>query len=315
MDIIKTDTIRERLRDYYHTGGGSTFYLGFKGLGSLYSIKEGGCTDWSGLPGSGKTEVLLDSLKFCSRHYKHKHLIHMPDAGTVEEVIGKLIHKMSGKQFEEFYFDSDGNKRLIENRVTEDELEYYLPIVLEYFKILDPEKSNNSKALTPKEFWQFAVDNQKELGIFSAVIDSWNYMKHDVGALRYDQWLEETLSFRNELAERNDLHFHTIIHPKSGKKVEGKTQMPDMHDLKGGSEWSNNGKSIIIVHREFGSMVTDIKVNKAKPRIVGVQGLTSLQYDLQKGAFYESINGTKQFAAPVKVEIDNSLNDLANENF
>ena len=239
----------------------------------------------------------------------------MPDAGTLEEVIGKLIHKMSGKQFEEFYFDSDGNKRLIENRVTEDELEHYLPIVLEYFKILDPEKSNNSKALTPKEFWQFAVDNQKDLGIFSAVIDSWNYMKHDVGALRYDQWLEETLSFRNELAERNDLHFHTIIHPKSGKKVEGKTQMPDMHDLKGGSEWSNNGKSIIIVHREFGSMVTDIKVNKAKPRIVGVQGLTSLQYDLQKGAFYESINGTKQFAAPVKVEIDNSLNDLANENF
>jgi hypothetical protein len=315
MDIIKADTVRERLREYYHTGGGSTFYLGFKGLGSLYSIKEGGCTDWSGLPGSGKTEVLLDSLKFCSRHYKHKHLIHMPDAGTVEEVIGKLIHKMSGKQFEEFYFDTDGNKRLIENRVTEEELEHYLPIVLEYFKILDPEKSNNSKALTPKEFWQFAADNKKELGIFSGVIDSWNYMKHDVGALRYDQWLEDTLSFRNELAERNDLHFHTIIHPKSGKKVEGKLQMPDMHDLKGGSEWSNNGKSIIIVHREFGSMVTDIKVNKAKPRIVGVQGLTALQYDLQKGAFYESVNGTKHFAEPVKVEVDNSLNDLANENF
>ncbi|MDB0059669.1 hypothetical protein N9F18_00780, partial [bacterium] len=309
------DTIRERLREYYHTGGGNTFYLGFKGLGSLYSIKEGGCTDWSGLPGSGKTEVLLDSLKFCSRHYKHKHLIHMPDAGTVEEVIGKLIHKMSGKQFEEFYFDSDGNKRIIENRVTEDELEHYLPIVLEYFKILDPEKSNNSKALTPKEFWQFAADNKKELGIFSGVIDSWNYMKHDVGALRYDQWLEETLSFRNELAERNDLHFHTIIHPKSGKKVEGKVPFPDMHDLKGGSEWSNNGKSIIIVHREFGSMVTDIKVNKAKPRIVGVQGLTALQYDMQKGAFYEHVNGEKFFASPAKEEINNSLNDEANRNF
>ena len=315
MDIIKEDTIRERLREYYHTGGGNTFYLGFKGLGSLYSIKEGGCTDWSGLPGSGKTEVLLDSLKFCSRHYKHKHLIHMPDAGTVEEVIGKLIHKMSGKQFEEFYFDSDGNKRIIENRVTEDELEHYLPIVLEYFKILDPEKSNNSKALTPKEFWQFAADNKKELGIFSGVIDSWNYMKHDVGALRYDQWLEETLSFRNELAERNDLHFHTIIHPKSGKKVEGKVPFPDMHDLKGGSEWSNNGKSIIIVHREFGSMVTDIKVNKAKPRIVGVQGLTALQYDMQKGAFYEHVNGEKFFASPAKEEINNSLNDEANRNF
>ena len=226
----------------------------------------------------------------------------MPDAGTVEEVIAKLIHKMTGKQFEEFYYDEGGNRVLIENRVTEAEIKRILPIITEYFKILDPKKSNNSKALTPKDFWNFAVDNKKELGIFSAVIDSWNYMKHDVGALRYDQWLEETLSFRNELAERNNLHFHNIIHPKSGKKVEGKIQMPDMHDLKGGSEWANNGKSIIIVHREFGSPVTDIKINKAKPKIVGVQGLTSLQYDIKLGAFYEFTTGSKVFAQPLALE-------------
>ena len=239
----------------------------------------------------------------------------MPDAGTIEEIIGKLIHKMSGKQFEQFYFDSNGNRCEIENRVTEDELEYYLPIVLEYFKILDPEKSNSSKALTPKEFWQFAVDNKKELDIFSGVIDSWNYMKHDVGAIRYDQWLEDTLSFRNELAERNDLHFHTIIHPKSTKKVDGKIQMPDMNDLKGGSEWANNGKSIIIVHREFGSSITDIKVNKAKPRIVGVQGLTTLQYDVKVGAFYETDeNGNKVFAEPINIK-QNNLDIIANREF
>jgi hypothetical protein len=314
MDIVKTNEIKERLKDYYHTGGGVTYYLGFNTLGGLYSIKEGGCTDWSGLPASGKTEVLLDCLKFCSRHYRHKHLIHMPDAGSIEEVIAKLIHKMSGKQFEEFYIDSDGNKQLIENRVTPEELDHYLPIVLEFFKILDPKKANNSKALTPKEFWQFSVDNKKELGIFSAVIDSWNYMKHDIGLLRYDQWLEDTLSFRNELAERNALHFHTIIHPKSGKKVDGKTQMPDMHDLKGGSEWANNGKSIIIVHREFGSSVTDIKINKAKPKIVGVQGLTSLQYDIKQGAFYEFIDGKKKFAEPQKKPLAD-LSTFINEDF
>jgi len=300
MEIVELKSIKEKVREYYHSGGGNTFYLGFKTLGQYYSIKEGGCTDWSGLPGSGKTEVLLDSLKFCSRHYKHKHLIHMPDAGTIEEVIAKLIHKMSGKQFEEYYIDQGGKKLLIQNRVTEEEIERILPIVLEYFKILDPKKDNSSKAVTPREFWQFAVDNKKELGIFSAVIDSWNYMRHDVGAERYDQWLESTLSFRNELAERNGLHFHTIIHPKSTGKTDGKTQMPDMHDLKGGSEWANNGKSIIIVHRDFGSPITDIKINKAKPRIVGMQGLIALKYDLKIGAFYEFHDGKSSFAEPLK---------------
>ena len=91
--------------------------------------------------------------------------------------------------------------------------------------------------------------------------------------------------------------------------------MPDMNDLKGGSEWANNGKSIIIVHREFGSSITDIKVNKAKPRIVGVQGLTTLQYDVKVGAFYETDeNGNKVFAEPINIK-QNNLDIIANREF
>ena len=315
MDVVNEESIKERVFKYYRDGGGKTFYCGYKSLAKHYSVKVGGCTDWTGYAGSGKSELLLDILKNQSLWYGHKHLIHMPDAGTIEEVIAKLIHKMSGKQFEEFYINADGNKVLIENRVTAEEMDHYLPIVLEYFKILDPKKGNNSKAVSPKEFWQFAVDNQKELGIFSAVIDSWNYMSHPVPAgMRYDQYLEDCLSFRNELSERNDLHFHTIIHPKSGKKIDGQTQMPDMHDLKGGSEWANNGKSIIMVHREFGSTSTAVKINKAKPRIVGIQGEVQFSYDVKKGSFYEFIDGQKKFAEPQAAPVSN-LNMYQNKDF
>jgi len=142
MEIVNEENIRDRVKEYYKTGGGSTFYVGYKNLAKHYSIKEGSTTDWTGYPGSGKTELLLDILKNCSLWYGHKHLIHMPDAGTIEEVIGKLIHKMSGRQFDEFYYNSQGEKVLIENRITEAELDKYLPIVLKSFKILDPEKKN-----------------------------------------------------------------------------------------------------------------------------------------------------------------------------
>lgn len=298
MDIIKAEDIETRVLDYYSNGGGNTFYLGYPSLAKHYSIKEGGCTDWTGYAGSGKTELLLDCLKNCSLWYGHKHLIHMPDAGTVEEVIGQLIHKLSGKQFEKFYYDSDGNQIEIEERVSEKEIKHYLPIVLEHFKILDPQTKNNSKALTPKEFWKFAVQNKKELGIFSAVIDSWNYMRHDTeGFAREDKWLEDTLSFRNELAERSKLHFHTVIHPtKARKDSEGKTVPPDMHSLKGGSEWGNNGKSIIIVDRDFDSNMSDVIVAKAKPKVVGVRGLATINYDVKKGAYYEYVDGNKIYA-------------------
>lgn len=292
-DILKEKDIIEPLLDLYHNGGGKTFYLGFNSLSPYYSIKEGGCTDWVGYPTSGKTELLLECLKNTAEWYGHKHLIYMPDAGSNEEVIGKLIHKMTGKQFDEFYYNSSGEKILISNRVSKKEIVDILPRIIESFKIYLPKdkKGMRSKAVTPREFWQFASDNKKELGLFSAVIDSWNYMRQDMdGFSREDKWLEDVLSFRNELAESSKLHFHTIIHPKSAKKnKEGKIIMPDYHEMKGGSEWGNNGKSIIIVHREFGSTTAEIKVDKAKPKVVGTRGVTSLEYDIDRGSYFEYI--------------------------
>lgn len=71
--------------------------------------------------------------------------------------------------------------------------------------------------------------------------------------------------------------------------------MPDMYSLKGGSEWANNGKTIIICDRNFQSGITDIKIDKAKPKIVGVQGIASLRYDIKKGGFYENINHQRHY--------------------
>ena len=94
----------------------------------------------------------------------------------------------------------------------------WIPKVLDYFKIYDPstkvegKKGTRSKTLTPVEFWEYAATNKKKLGIFSAVIDSWNYMRHDVqGYGREDKWLEDVLSYRNEIAERENCSAHEIL--------------------------------------------------------------------------------------------------------
>jgi hypothetical protein len=324
-EIITEEMIRDRMSEFYDTGGGETFYVGFNGLARHYSIKEGGVTDWTGFPGSGKTELLLETLKNCSEWYGHKHLIYMPDAGTDEEVIAKLIHKFTGKQFEEYYFDDNGERKLVKNRITEAEMFKWLPQILEMFKIYSPpkvkavkgKKVTRSKTLTPSQFWEYAVENKEKLGIFSAVIDSWNYMKHDTeGFGREDKWLEDTLSYRNELAEGNNLHFHTIIHPKAPRKDKtGKIIFPDMHDLKGGSEWGNNGKSIIIVHREVNSPITSVKIDKAKPRVIGVKGIACLKYDVKSGRFYENIasNGMQRIYSHKEHIIESNNNKMPND--
>jgi len=319
MDILKEEDIRDELNEYYETGGGNTFYVGFNALSNHYNIKEGGVTDWTGYPGSGKTELLLDVLMNTTKWYGHKHLIYMPDAGTNAEVIAKLIHKKTGQQFEEFFYNKKGEKVLIKNRIQQKDIFRYLPEILKSFHVFIPTKKNKgkttTKSVTPREYWDFAASNKKELGIFSAVIDSWNYMHHDIGSQRQDQWLEEVLSYRNELADSSGVHFHTIIHPKTEKKDKnGKTILPDMHSLKGGSEWPNNGKTIIVCGRDFQSGMTDIKIDKAKPRVVGIQGLAALRYDSSKGGFYENINGQRYYAhkEPIIVEQKQTKADISN---
>lgn len=302
--IITEEEIRDQLHDHYQTGGGNIFYCGFNRLARHYNVKEGGVTDWTGLPGSGKTELLLEILHNCSKWYGHKHLINMPDAGSPVEVVAKLIHKMSGKQFKKHYYTEIGEKKDVVNRISEEEMFRLLPEVLKSFKIYDPRKGSKkgrSKANTPREFWDYAAKVKNEAGLFSAVIDSWNYMKHDSSGFdREDKWLEDILSYRNELAETSGLHFHTIIHPKTQKEDKnGKVLMPTMHSLKGGSEWPNNGKTIIIVHRKAGSPMSEIKIDKAKPEIVGVMGMVCLKYDAKSAKWYENLKetGLKRFYA------------------
>ena len=299
MDIYQYDEIEYKVMEHYTGGGGNVFYLGFPSLAKHYQILEGSRTDWTGYPGSGKTELLLECLKNTSEWYGHKHLLHMPDAGSIAELTAKLMHKMSGRQFKEFYYNKDNEKVLVPNRLTEEEVRSLLPQLLKNFVLFNP-KGKASKAVTPSALWQFGADNKKELGIFSVVIDSWNYMNHDVpSSMRYDQWLESTLSFGNDLSEQSLLHFHTIIHPKSPTKIQGKVVIPDMHELKGGSEWANNGKSIIVCHRDFDTNMLDVKVNKAKPEIVGVRGFTNLFYNVQSGKYYEYKDGNESYATPL----------------
>lgn len=287
-------------------GEEQTHNVGFKSLSNFYNVMQGSCTDWSGYPTSGKTELLLECLMNLSNFYGHVHMLYMPDAGEPDEIMGELLSKYCQKPFNEFYY-SNGEKFKSLNRITEKEIMMYTPEIEKHFKIINQE----TKQLTPLDFWKYAAQYSKENKLHSAVIDSWNYMKHDIGSLRYDQWLESTLSARNQIAAAHNLHFHTIIHPKSAVTTkEGIVTVPTAHSLKGGSEWYNNGKSIIVVDRDdFQSRAVKIYIQKAKPKSVGNKGEVELFYDVKKSRYYED-NGINQIYA---IHPSEQLNPITEE--
>lgn len=276
--ITQSSDVRDALveyRDKYHEKGK---YLGWEELHRHYSMQLGSVTDWTGYPMSGKTQVLMELLLNTSMWYGWRHLVYFPDVGNNIEIIADLLHKKTGKSFDP--------KAL--NTITDEEIYKEIEWITHHFRVLT--KTDVKAKLTPFEFWDMAVKIKNKHGLETASIDSWKDMSHpyaDYGG--YATYLEAVLPYRNQIAEDNNLHLHTIIHPKLTEKENGKRKAPVPYDLKGGSEWFNTGKNMITVHREdIQDNQVFINFNKIKPRSIGKVGMIELRFDIERFVYYQT---------------------------
>jgi hypothetical protein len=270
-DVIKQ---LKSYRDNYHDKG---VYLGFDKIDKHYSMQLGNCTDWTGFPMSGKTQVLMELLMNTSIFYGWKHLIYFPDVGNNVEIIADFIHKKTSKTFDP--------KKV--NSITDAEIEDNIKWVTEHFKVLT--KTDVKAKLTPMQFWDIAASIKQTEELHTASIDSWKDMSHDYEKYGgYATYLEVVLPYRNHIAEQHNLHLHTIIHPKLTEKINGVRNPPSPYDLKGGSEWFNSGKCMITVHRaDVEHNQAEIHFNKIKPRSVGSVGKIDIHFDLNTLTYYD----------------------------
>jgi hypothetical protein len=285
MKALKFEDLEERMINFLKEDI-KTYSTGHLELDNLYKFISSGVTDVTGYPYMGKTLVLNEILWNVTMKTGSKNLLHLPDSGKPEEVIAHLIQKDSGKTFNKGY----------ENTIKEEEILSTLARVTEHFHILQLEKSKDGRLSrpTPYEFWEFAVRE----GYNTASIDSWNYMNHKSSGTDY---LADVLSYRNELADRHKCHFFTIIHPKNPTKENydsnGNLKPADGYCLMGGSEWNNNARNIISVHKESkeGSEY-QVHVMKTKPRIVGKTGVAILNFDIKFQKFWTADEGKRLYA-------------------
>lgn len=301
--IIELDDVYDRLKTFHTEGAKPGVKMGFTKSDEHYTMKLGSVTDWIGFPQSGKTELLLEYLFITSVKYGWKHLLCVPDIGDCIEVMSILIHKHTGKTFDKKYPNYiDWNHAYKSSKW-----------ILDHFKILEPQNAKNR--ITPVGFWEYAVEYKKKYGLNTAIIDSWKDMYHDYDSHggSYAKYLSEVLPIRNILAEQNDLHFHTVIHPKNPRRDEkGKIRPPQPDDMEGGAQWNNSGKCIISVHRDgIGTKVADISVLKVKPRVIGKRGFFCLNFDPARSRYYEiegSLEGgTNKYATDVDYGIENQI--------
>lgn len=281
--IERTDIIKD-LSDYLVKGGQPGLKVGFSCLNNLYTHKQGGVTDWTGFPASGKTYFCLEVLMGLSEQYSKRWGLYVPDIGSEKEVLQKLIKMRTGKDFNDTYY----------NKISEAEMLKSLTWILHHFIIF--KKKDFKKGITPIHFWETVCFYKDDGGeIDGGMADSWKNFNH-IYSGREDLYLDEILSIRNEMAEDCQKHFHTIAHAVKtelmGDKsnVDGKRRIPNAWDIKGGASWFANGKNIITVDfPKKSETYVDLYISKVKPEDVGKVGeiRNNIRLDLKRGRYYE----------------------------
>ena len=271
--MIKSNgEILEQLYYLHKNGIPEGSKVGLNAFDEQLTFVKGGCTDITGYPFYGKSLFLKEIMMGLAINHNWRHCVYMPDDGSDTEVISNLLHKMTGKTFTKGY----------PNTITEKEISKHSSQLLDRFKFISAE--NN---IEPEAFWNYAKENDCN----SACIDSWNYLAHK-GEPTNPEYLRKILSIRNRFMEINKMHSFIIIHPKNPdpKQVkDGSVKKPSVYDLMGGSEWNNNGRNIVVVHKNGKENHEPyiINVDKVKPKHYGQLGEVMLSMDWAKQRFYQ----------------------------
>jgi len=125
-------------------------------------------------------------------------------------------------------------------------------------------------------------------------------MKHSYSGM-INEYLADVLTQRNHMMAASKKHMHQVMHPKSqSRDKNGKFPPPTPYDISGGAAPYDSGRAMIGVDREsIETNVADVYTLKAKPRIIGKKGVTSLMFDSTKSRYYEfDSKQNKRYAGP-----------------
>jgi twinkle protein len=278
---LNPNDILEQLLELNRNGLPKGFGTGHISLDNQITFIKGGCTDITGYPFYGKSLVLKEIMVGLSINHNWRHAVYMPDDGTQNEIMSNLIQKVTGKTVLPNYKNS-----MTPNEITKI-----------YMSFCDSFVFWAGDSAEPKQFWDFAKNEKCN----SAVVDSWNYMAHEGDPIS-PNYLRKVLSYRNSFMQNNKMHSFIIIHPKNPDPMQvknGNVQKPTVYDIQGGSEWNNNGRNILVVHKQDRTDYTmpyDISVEKVKPKHVGKLGFVSLDLNWREQRFYENYGGANRYA-------------------
>ena len=235
---------------------------GLSTLDPLYTVLPGQLSVFTGLPGSGKSE-LIDQIcvnialqkgwRFAIASFENPPAMH----------IAKLAEKVIGKPF----FGQD--------RMSEDERDYALQFLNDHFVFLQSHDGAPSTV-------QSIIDRTKaavmRMGVRGLIIDPYNYL--DMGTDSEHQAISKMLTDIVLFCKSHEIHAWFVAHPAKALPDSG---VPKGQHISGSAAWFAKADMGVTVHRNRNQ--TEVHVWKSRFKWVGSVGMVELNYHIPTGTY------------------------------
>ena len=123
-------------------------------------------------------------------------------------------------------------------------------------------------------------------GVTDLLIDPWNEVEHQRGALSETEYVGRSLQRLRSFAARHGVNVWIVAHPtkQQAAKPGGKIDPPGMYEISGGANWANKADLGITVHNP--GTVTEIHLGKSRFGRWGRRGSkATLEFDTITGRY------------------------------
>ena len=276
--VYLPEDFETQILELYNNGTVKGESTGLTTLDPFYTMLEGQLTVCTGLPGSGKSE-LIDQICVNIAMNKGWRFAYASFENPPAMHIAKLAEKVVGKPFFE---GSKNDAGVPVERMSNDERDYALDFLNKHFVFL---QSHDGTPPTVQSIIERTKQAVMRIGVRGLVIDPYNYI--DMGGDNEHQSISKMLTDIILFCKSHQLHCVFVAHPNKQAPDSG---IPKGQHISGSSAWFAKCDMGVTVHRRGNS--TEVHIWKARFKWVGKLGMVNLNYDIPTGKYSDIADGT-----------------------
>lgn len=268
--VITMDDMYEDIIQYYEHGYPKGVETKIPGLDELLTFMPGQLTIVTGIPGSGKSEFIDYIMTQLSFNHKWPFAVCSFENQPPAIHASKLMEKFTGKSF--------APRKEYGHRINKMDFESSIILVDEYYHFINIDQVD----ITLTGILQKSRELVTRKGIKGLLIDPWNYIEHKIPeGYTETQYISQCLTDMKLFAVKNGVHIFLVAHPSKmyKDKQTGKHEIPTMYSISGSAHFFNKADNGLCIHRDFGSDLVEIYVQKVRYSWLGKIGFCSFTYD------------------------------------